>query len=254
MSRKVTFAKLGALVVFTVMTWAGIGTPLAFGQISPLFSGTDLSTLTSSDGSTRIQMKELDAESYLVTYTSTDDTLDMVVSPGLLEIGPFSVQIVAVNSGTAGEFELSVVTPSGAASTRLVYDPTVAASGCAVPVELEDGTVVSQRLDELALSREGVLLREASAFILEKLQLSEGMLRDASRATACEYLGPPQGGPPNGMFSWTCLGAVLNQVAAGAAMVGGCGTPACGPAYGWCCASGVAWYASAFVGTWNACS
>jgi len=201
-----------------------------------------------------VRAEELGGGSYLVTYEGPEGTLGILVAPGLLEAGPFSVRIAGAGTGTAGEYVLAVEAPSGTASARVVYDPTRVAAGCDGPARLDDGAAVGQLLDGFARSREGILLREASAFILEQLEISEGMLRDMSRAAACEYLGPPEGGPPNDLFSWTCLGAVFNQVAAGAAMVAGCGTPACGPAYGWCCASGVAWYTSAFIGTWTSCS
>jgi hypothetical protein len=46
---------------------------------------------------------------------------------------------------------------------------------------------------------------------------------------------------------WGCTADVLNAVAAGAAMVGGCGTPSCGTAYRWCCGGGIAWYASSLI-------
>jgi hypothetical protein len=57
------------------------------------------------------------------------------------------------------------------------------------------------------------------------------------------------------MYSgWGCARAIANAIAAAAAMVAGCGTPACGPYWGYCCASAVAWYASALIDVGQSCS
>lgn len=56
---------------------------------------------------------------------------------------------------------------------------------------------------------------------------------------------------PSGIFD--CAGAVLNGIAASAAGIAGCATPACGPYWHWCCLSGVAWYASSLIQIAHAC-
>jgi len=47
---------------------------------------------------------------------------------------------------------------------------------------------------------------------------------------------------------WGCAGCMLNGIAGGAAMIGGCATAACGAAIVWCCSSGIACYGSALIG------
>lgn len=116
---------------------------------------------------------------------------------------------------------------------------------------------------ELPRFRFCILLRPppAEEFVLAVMSLSEETLRELSIARLRELLkGWPSIELPRGGFNApalpfsNCIGAVLNQIAAGASLVTGYGTPLCGPYYYYCCVGAVAWYASAFMETWNACS
>jgi hypothetical protein len=174
------------------------------------------------------------------------------VAPGRISIGDFSVTITRRDQSQPQAYLLTVASGRNVATTDLTFDPGASDTPGQANARVGQSAAVSRLLQGFAASHDGQLLAAAKDFITRQFGVSDIMLRDMSLARAAGNM--TQGRSPLGVLSWACAQAVLNQVAAGAAMVGGCGTPACGPAYEWCCTSGVAWYASAFIGTWTSCS
>jgi hypothetical protein len=166
-----------------------------------------------------------------VIYRSANGVLDIQVTKEGIKIGDFTLK--ASNATREGDVTRShVVIENG--SDRV-----------------EDDLVANERTNELtgqhlsrvneiarsfAMSEEGQLLQEAKELI----------------ASSKTQRDDPNGGD-GGRFRirptdfWGCMADILNAVAAGAAMIGGCGTPACGPYIIWCCTSGVAWFVASLI-------
>ena len=213
-------------------------------------------SLVSPDGRERAIVSDVTsvagAARNLFVYDSPQGHLEVEVGPGRISVGDFSVAITRRDRSQPQAYLLTVASGRNVATTDLTFDPGASDTPGQINAHVSQTEAVSRLLQAFAASQDGRLLAAAKDFITRQFGVSDIMLRDMSLARAAGSTG--QGRSPLGFWSWGCAQAVLNQVAAGAAMVGGCGTPACGPAYEWCCASGVAWYSSAFIGTWTSCS
>jgi hypothetical protein len=97
-------------------------------------------------------------------------------------------------------------------------------------------------LGEFNASTDGQKLQQLRRFIVSDVYQTN------EEALFTEALDALSHGDVTTHFDTTdCIGAILNAIAAGAAMIAGCATPACGPYWGYCCVSGVAWYLSALL-------
>jgi hypothetical protein len=219
-------------------------------RLEPLASADGLEQAAVLDGVASIA----GSPAKLFTYDSPRGHLEVEVSAGRLSIGSFSMELTRKGPAENQAYILTVVSGGETAFTELSFDPGESDRPGEATAHVNESEAVSRLLQAFAASLDGQMLADAKGFITRRFGVSETMLRDMSLARAARHSKmQARTRSPLDFFSWACLGAVLNQVAAGAAMIGGCGTPACGPYYVWCCTSGVAWYSSAFIMTMLSC-
>lgn len=180
-------------------------------------------TLLSLDGQKRLLVQEA---TQVVTYTSANGTATFgLAEDGAMTIGSAKVSIASVGLGT---FEISVLQGGQRTSSFVQISQEGGFTGDS------NWPSVAESLQAVANSPEGQLLLESHAVF---------------------PLAPGDPGVYGDQMSGlgNCVAQVLNATAAGAAMIGGCGTPACGPAYRWCCGSGASWYASSLYSVATGC-
>ena len=172
-----------------------------------------------------------------VIYRSANGVLDIQVTKEGIKIGSFTLKgSNATKEGDVTRFHVVIQNGSNRVDDDLVANErTNELSG-------QQLSRVNEIARSFTMSEEGQLLQEAKELI--------------ASSKAQEENGPNGGGKGRlhiraNWNGWGCAGDILNAVAAGAAMVGGCGTPACGTAYTYCCVSGVAWYGAGLIGIAN---
>lgn len=227
-----------------------------------VYDGAALS-LSSRDGRRRLSVIPAGATkgTYRWVFESVNGRLEGEIYPSGLTFGEVAVAIVDGPVVRPGVYGLALTTADGVEQAKIVIPGGGCLDAGSFAPQLLDANAFLAKLRSAAGTEEGELLVDLKEFVLGVMGLSEEGLRETSIARLNDLLkgGPamelPRGGlNASALMLWSCIGAVLNQIAAGASLVTGCGTPLCGPYYYYCCGGAVAWYASAFIGTWNACS
>lgn len=187
---------------------------------------------TSADGLSSLSIHDSGA----ATFMSVDGETSFEVGPLGIQVGTFAFSAVELASeGTERRFVVTVTSPNASVSgilevgpdgEVLSYDPAVM-NALATLASTPEGEFLLPMKDEIpGLSSEVDFLEVYPSFAAVQDNLD---------------------GPYN------CTMNVLNAVGGAFAMIAGCGTPACGLAYRYCCGSGVAWYASGVMGVASAC-
>ena len=213
-----------------------------------LFAGTQ--RLISSDGSRMLTVDQTG----IAVYHSGNGTITIELSPTGLKIGEFDVRLEKIAGHRGGKrFHLSVRNHGAArdAEIELANDGALVDSNSIDPF--------NEEVRKFAHTGDGLLLQEAATLIAEQSARQTSAFSTGDQAVITSDL--PQDGfaiahherdidasVHANWSAWACGANVLNGIAGGAAMIGGCATPACGPAIVWCCTSGVAWYGSALIG------
>ncbi len=190
--------------------------------------------ITSADGSRSLVVNQAGS----AVYHSGNGTITIELSSSGMKIGDFELRHEPFASHEGGSRHHLTVVNHGSA-----IDAEVELAENQVSLEEKNFDALKAELSRFARTNEGLLLQEAAALIAE--QKAQGL-----------DIAPPgtKGGVHAEWDGWSCTANVLNGVAAGAAMVGGCGTPACGPAVVYCCTSGIAWYGSSLIGISQNCN
>jgi hypothetical protein len=167
-----------------------------------------------------------------VLYRSRNGAIDIQMTKEGMKIGDFSLK--ATNVSREGEvIKFHVIIEYG--SNRVEDD--LIANEKTNELRGRQMSRVNEIARSFALSEDGQLLQEAKELIVSsRAQTSNRNTVAGGRLS-----------PHATWNGWGCTADVLNAVAGGAAMIGGCGTPACGTAYTWCCVSGATWYASGLI-------
>lgn len=227
-----------------------------------IYDGTAL-TLSSRDGHRRLSVIPAGPTkgTYRWVFESANGRLEGEIRPSDLRFGEVAVDIVDGPVVSPRVYGLALTTPDGVEQAKIIIPGGECLETGSLTPQLMDANGFLGKLSLVGGSQEGELLVELKEFVLGAMSLSEEALREITIARLQElFKGGPSIEHPIGGFNASaltfsnCIGAVLNQIAAGASLVTGCGTPLCGPYYYYCCGGAVAWYASAFIGTWSACS
>lgn len=155
-------------------------------------------------------------------YQSANGTLNVQVTKTGLRVGDLSIEGTEVEK-TATGLKMRLSVKKGAAATSDV-----------VEVNNANATVhganaqMRKMLKEFAKSSDGYLLNEARELIVQNLETGR-------------VKGNGAGSISSEWSTYGCGADLLNAVAAGTAMIGGCASG------GWFCASGVAWYGSSLI-------
>lgn len=184
-------------------------------------------SISSQDGTKTLT---LDDGSDSATYTSGNGTLLAGIPPEGLQMGnvTLSVSPTSVLGASTATYDITVTQ----GNQQITGSVQVTSDGQLVGGAGWDD--VAAALQVIASSGEGQLLQEA--------HVTFPVDPPGTLGVGDQLYGLGE-----------CTGNLLNGVAGAAALIGGCGTPSCGPAYRWCCGSGITWYASALVAIWNTC-
>lgn len=220
-------------------------------------------TLSSRDGHQRLSVIREDTTkgTYRWVFKSANGRLEGEIRPSGLSFGEVAIDIVDGPVVHPSVYGLALTTPDGAELAKIIMPAGECSDTRSLTPRLLDANALLGKLRLVAGSQEGERLAELKEFLLDATSLNEENLREVAIARLHELLKgassmehPRDGMNASALMLWNCIGAILNQIAAGASLLTGCGTPLCGPYYYYCCADAVAWYASAFIGTWSACS
>lgn len=193
--------------------------------VFPLVAAADPMMLKSRSGDRSIVAEENGD----VLYASSNGLLQMHVGKHGIEIGAFALHVTNVER-EGDVVRMHVVVKNG----EVVAEDDVVINQKTLSMDAANQVEVNRIFRDFVASSDGQLLLEAQALIRAN-ELVDGTPREPH--------GPRRS--IRSEWSWLgCGGQVLNAVAGGAAMVGGCtGGVACTA----CCVSGVAWYGSALM-------
>lgn len=158
-----------------------------------------------------------------ITYQSANGVLHVHATKTGFRVGDVSVDATEVTS-TADGVRMRLVMSNGATTVSDVIEVN-SATGAVTGARLPQ---LRKMFREFAKSSDGFLLNEARELIVQNLQ-NKGRQVGANGGISSEW------------STYSCGADLLNAVAAGTAMIGGCA------AGGWFCASGVAWYGSSLI-------
>lgn len=227
-----------------------------------MYHGTAL-TLSSRDGNRRLSVIPAGRTkgTYRWVFESANGRLEGEIRSSGLSFGEIAVDIVDGPVVRPGVYGLALTSPDGVEQAKIIIPGGECLETGSLTPQLMDANGFLDKLRLVGGSQESELLVELKEFVLGAMSLSEEALREITITRLHElFKGGPSMEHPRGGFNASalafsdCIGAILNQIAAGASLVTGCGTPLCGPYYYYCCGGAVAWYASAFIGTWSSCS